>query len=416
MSVDLETLLRDAAGGPVAPPDTVALRRAGRRRRHVVRGALTAGVAVVAVAGGMSVAAVLPDPATLPPVLDAPDEPVPEPEPEPPVDDGDVEKGVPGDATGGAAADAVDGAPVELAVERAGDRCQLRISLDVPDGRRSGALWLPDGRGEWCEDDPDEVELARVDMMMTFRAPGADGSLHPEQLLAGLVDPDVVAVRVRTDLADVTVRTVEVTTPGALEFRAFGVLVPIADGADVPEDRRYTSVRADGTVDREVAPTYALFDLAWTSGPGSDGSDGEPGYATTGQPIDDVPIELPDEVPPLGAWRPEPSPVDLSPLSMRNTADAWYMNEDPYEPAYPVAREVVAERLGGEPLLVELCAFLEAEVDRALTEVEVPEGERELVPETVTHLVMAEAGVVGGDGMTATVAHTCGLVDAFGTG
>lgn len=395
MSADLETLLRDAADGPVPALDLAALQRAGRRRRRLTHVVGAAGAAAIVAIAGIALATTA-DSSPRPSVADEPDGSL---GPDRDENDGTNVDGL---------ADAEDGAPVTMEVRADGDRCSLELTAEGADGPLRGALWL---YPVWCAADPQGEDLHRTELP-TLRAPALDGTLHPEQLLAGLVDADVIAVRVRTDLVDVTVRTTEVPSPGAVQMRGYAVVVPIADGATEPGQRRFTYSRADGSVDAEVAATWALFDLEWSTA-----GEPEPGHRTTGQPLADVPVTLPDDVPPLGTWRPDPPPVDLSPLSMRGTtADAWYVNEDPYEPAYPVAREVVADRLGGEDRLVVLCEFLTAQVTRAEREVAVPSSEREFVPAVVTHLVLGAAEVVGGDGMTATIVHTCGLGDPFGAG
>lgn len=397
MSADLEDLLRRAAEGPSPALDTAALRRAGVRRRRRARVAAGAGVAGLIAVAGIGVAGVIPDPDPRPSVADRPESSgAPEVEDASPGEVGSV------------------GAPVTLTVEPDGDRCLLRVTADGEAGQLSSRLWLPPSTSQrsgeelsLCASELDERDLDEIELPIA-RAPALDDTLHPEQLLVGLVWSDVEAIRIRTDLADVTVRTEPVETPGAVELRSYAVLVPVADADDEPQDRRVTHYDTDGPLGAEMRPTQALFDLAWSAA-----DDAEPGFGTTGQPIDDLPLGLPDDVPPLGAWRPAPSPVDLSPLSMRDTSDTWFANEDPHVPSYPVERQVVIDRLGTPERFDELCTFLDNEFERANVEVDTSGEPAEIVAQALVHLVLRQEQVQAGDAATATVAHTCGLPSTF---
>lgn len=384
MSSDLETLLRGAADGPVPAIDTGALRRRGVRRRRLVHAATATGTAAMVAIAGVGIATLVADVSPRPSVADAP-EATPAPD-----SDGSARSDTPSDA--------VDGVPVTLTVEvDENGRCQLVVVAGSPDGPVSGAHWLPHER---CEPTASGDDRPPVESTM-LRAPAVDGTYHPEQLLIGLVGSEVEAVRVRTDLAEVTVHTVPVTTSGTVELRGYAVSVPVADGASEPERRGVTDFGDDGPLGPEQEPIGALFDLSWSV----DGPPG-PGFATTGRPFDDLPMGLPDEVDPVGTWRPDPSPVDLAPLGLRDTADGWFMAGD--GAGGFDAREAVAERLGSEVALRELCEHVRTWLAEA-SQVAVEPSDPRLLANVVVHLLLGQEGIHFSDGVTDTVTKACGV-------
>lgn len=371
MSTDLETLLREAADGPVPAIDLDEVRRRGRRRRRATRAAGLAGVGAVAgvVALGL---AVVPGGGTLDPVIDTPVAEGP-PAPAAPVDP---------------RFEIVDDTGCTLRFVE-GDRVRATASLDGP----RGAVLC--GTGHTAGD----VRAQGMLYAEIGRAPGrTDEDGHRA---VGILDGEVAEVELLLDGGErVHTPTHEVVTPGGAPAVGFVVAVP-----HVAHVRSVSAFDARGAWLFERTPDPYLHAIRWQVD--------EPPVAqdpvSEAAPIDDLPVELPQDVPPFGRWRPERSPVDLTPLSMRDTGDAWYLAGAGTSGL--VDRDTVADRLGTVDDLESACAFLHAQLADAQAELDLDDAEPDVVRETLVHLVLRQEGVLGGDGLTVTLAGACGLSD-----
>jgi hypothetical protein len=384
MSTELETLLRDAAG-PVPALDLDTVRRRARRRRRVVRaaGAVSAGALAGVAALGL---AVLPGPGARGPVVD------------------DPIVGAPSEPSGHPAGPAEADPRFEIVDD---EGCTLRfveggqVRADAPlDGPRGAVL---------CSSAATAGDV-RAQEMLFAETGGPPGRGDGVRRVVGVLDGEVAEVELLLRGGDrILVRTHLVATPGSVPVAGYVAEVP-----DVGQVRSVTAFDAAGEWLFERTPDRHLHRPDWRpAGPPADEpTDRVP--VSEAAPIDDLPVELPDDVPPFGSWRPDRSPVDLAPLSMRDTGDAWYL--DAGEPSGLASRGSVADRLGDEEGLAELCTFFVEQRDVAHEEVDL-EGERaEPVHETLVHLVLRQEGIHGGDGLTVAVTGACGLSERTDAG
>lgn len=371
MSTDLETLLREAAEGPVPHLDLAEVRRRGRRRRRTVRAASASGVGAVAGVVALGLAFV-PDLGAGVPVVDAP------------VADAPVAPSGPADPR----FEVVDD-----------DGCTLRF---VEDGEVAVDAPLSESWGTaLCGSTSTTADVRAAGMLYSEigRTPARFSDGEPR--FVGVLDGAVAEVELLLDDGErISASTHVVRTPGA---PAAGFIV------DAPAANYVLSVSAfdaSGALLGRHQPTPSLHAIPWRVDERS--GDREP--VSEAVPVDDLPVALPGDLPPFGTWRPGRSPVELAPLSVGGPGGTWYVGGD--TPSGLVGRDAVADRLGSEEELEALCVFLHAELAAAGEQVDLAAAPYpEQVGETLVHMVLHQEGVLGGDGLTITVAAACGLSD-----
>ena len=254
----------------------------------------------------------------------------------------------------------------------------------------------------------DEASLAEVrDATPMYAEVGrASGDPREEGRRAvGLVDGGIAEVAVALDTGErLTGQTDAVSTPAEVEVRSFVVDVPAGGVAHALEARD-----VDGSLIYEHDLDGWIAEVPPMQHEVSPRDERAPAPTSSARPSDDLPTELPDEDPRLGAWRPAASPVDLGALSVSDTGDTWWSDSDPGALRLG-GRDVVVERLGSSADLETLCMFLADELDRAHREVDTTGEPPDVVAQTVVHMVLRQEEGVAGDAVTLVVARACGLV------